>query len=744
MQFLYDKRERLRGGQLWATLAGLVLAVGITAAGADLNPGATIAPPGVPATEEVNAQLGLEDSTVVSLDLDGMAAARRSVRVPIDGNVYTLDLRLHSVRSASYEVLAQLSDGSYVSIEPGPLRTFRGTVAEIEGSAVAASLLDDGLHARIIFPNDATYWIEPLEVPDIDALPAESRGMRKPDVHGRASYGHGTGVRKASEPVPQTIARGATRHVVYRNDDVILGSGTCMLEHPPAAGIDDDGEVSAAIGQTSGVPGGGLFITELAIDADFEYFWDFQDADDPLAATEAQINSIINAMNVQYERDVAIRHVITTIIVRTGGPNPYMTCPTNPFPGCSNPSGSCTLACALLQGFKNEWRNNQSHIQRDAAQLFTGKNLDGSVIGIAWLGGICSRNWGYSVVESNCSFSCSTFACKTDLSAHELGHNWEADHCGGSDCFPRCLNHTMNCSLRCANQFHESETIPEITAYRNSRSCLELGDELRGILIEVDSDTVSEGDSLQFTAIADFRFAGERDVTSDAIWSVDRPGAGSIDGNGLFTPFDVNGDACVTVSASYTFDQDTHDSDKTIVVIDKDAPLDIVASDPPDNAIDARQPFDPDGSNSIGWQSIDITFNGETCLMTSADFMVVQEDTGGANTGVFGVQPIGPHSVRVLLIDPIEPGTWTTVTHVNTGLSTRIGFLPGDVTADGLSDPSDVLALIEAIQGVGDPLPLRSTDIDRSGRTAPADILRAIDLLNGAELFDMWNGRTLP
>ncbi len=708
MQLRYDQQGRLRRGCLRALLASFVLAISAAAGGSDLDPGATISPRGTPATEAANARLGLLDSKIVSLDLGGIAAARRSVRVPIDGNLYTLDLRLHSVRSASYEVIAQLADGSYVNIEPGPVRTFRGTVAGIDGSAVAASLLDDGLHARIIFPNNAMYWIEPLGVSDMGAVLEGGAGMRKPDAHGRASLGRGT-----------------TQHLVYHNDDVIPSGGTCILEHPPAAGINGESEASDVTGQTSGVTGGGLYIAELAIDADFEFFMDFQSADDPRAATAARINSIINAMNVQYERDVAIQHIITRIIIRTAEEDPY---------GTSDPVN-------LLEQFRGHWRSSQSSVQRDVAQLFTGKNLSGSTIGIAWLSGICSTTFGYSVVESNC---CSNFACKTDLSAHELGHNWAADHCGGSNCLPSCPNNTMNCSLRCVNQFHESETIPEIIAYRNGRACLDLGDELRRIVIEVDSDTVSEGDRLQFTAVADFRFAGDQDITSEATWSVDRPSAGSIDGNGLFTAFDVNGDACVTVSASYTFDQTTHDRDKTIVVIDKDAPLEIVVSDPPDNAIDARQPSDPDGSNRIGWQSIDITFNGETCLMTPADFMVVQENNGGANTVFFGLQPIGQRSVRVLLIDAIEPGTWTTVTHLNSGLSTRIGFLPGDVTANGLVDPLDVLALSDAIEGVGDPLPLRSTDIDRSGRVAPADILRAIDLLNGAEQFDVWNGRTLP
>ncbi len=87
---------------------------------------------------------------------------------------------------------------------------------------------------------------------------------------------------------------------------------------------------------------------------------------------------------------------------------------------------------------------------------------------------------------------------------------------------------------------------------------------------------------------------------------------------------------------------------------------------------------------------------------------------------------------------------WTTVTHLSTGASTRIGNLPGDVTGNGITGSADIFALIDMIEGAGDALPIWSSDIDRSGRVAPSDILRAIDLLNGAEEYEAWNGRTLP
>ena len=74
--------------------------------------------------------------------------------------------------------------------------------------------------------------------------------------------------------------------------------------------------------------------------------------------------------------------------------------------------------------------------RRDAAQLFTGKNLTGGYIGLAITRSLCSTDAAFSVVVSN-SVACVPLACKTDLSAHELGHIWSANHCS-------CLGWTMN------------------------------------------------------------------------------------------------------------------------------------------------------------------------------------------------------------------------------------------------------------------------------------------------------------
>ncbi|NNF41784.1 MAG: hypothetical protein HKO59_17940 [Phycisphaerales bacterium] len=179
-------------------------------------------------------------------------------------------------------------------------------------------------------------------------------------------------------------------------------------------------------------------MAELACDADHDFFvvWG--------AGTEDRINDIINQVNVQYERDVDITHEITTIIVRT------------------EPTYAATDAWTLVNEFRNKWLSDHGLVPRDAAHLFTGKDLDGNTIGIAYdTGRICTTG-AYCLAQSD---HAGGFACSTDITAHELGHLWGAGHCA-------CPSFTMNSTITCANAF-SSVSIVDIITHRDTRDCLD-------------------------------------------------------------------------------------------------------------------------------------------------------------------------------------------------------------------------------------------------------------------------------
>ena len=348
---------------------------------------------------ELKEAFGLTAVQEVSLVFDRTPGVPVMIDVPIDDIEYTLDLQPHTARAENFVFLVQVADGSYEERDPGESRLLRGTVQGVPGSIVVGSMLDTGLAAHIDMGDGRMYFIEPT--------------------------------------LTRMTVQDPWSHVIYRNTDTAPHGGVCGVtdEAAPIRFAEGGGEATAGATLPQ--------VAEIACDADVEYFNDYGNE----TAVRNRIELIIGIMNHQYQRDVDIIHLITTIIVRTSEPDPY----------------SSTNASILLDQFTNHWRNNHSGIQRDVAQLFTGKSLQGGTIGIAWLSAICSNSFGYNVVESDFN---NNLSCATDLNAHELGHNWSADHCS-------CTQHTMNPFITCANQFHPSFSIPEIVNYRNSRFCLD-------------------------------------------------------------------------------------------------------------------------------------------------------------------------------------------------------------------------------------------------------------------------------
>ncbi len=166
----------------------------------------------------------------------------------------------------------------------------------------------------------------------------------------------------------------------------------------------------------------------------------------------------------------------------------------------------------------------------------------------------------------------------------------------------------------------------------------------------------------------------------------------------------------------------------------------------PNDAIDARQPRTPDDPADQGWSWVDLDFIGDTSALTPADFTVTQEGVVGAPPFALVVKPSPPPldgSVRVILSRAITPKAWTTVTHTASGTSISLGFLPGDSDGNGIAEEIDLQVLFDALNGVSDP-PIWTIDIDRSGKLAPADILRLIDLLNGGGPYEPYLGTFLP
>lgn len=348
----------------------------------------------------LKTEVGFRDFHLVRLGA-ASEAAPFTVSLPNPFGQQPLEVRLqpHSLRATNFQVLVYEADGGYRQASIPALTTYRGKA-------------DGPLPLQVLASRTALGW----------------RMSLKSDLEDTWSV----------HPVRRWLpTAGQAWHVLVREDLVEEIPFLCGAEASPHSASAPNGSASGmpnpSQGQTHELDKNCQYLGQIAFDADYEYYQLFGSS---VPNTVAQIESHMNEVDYFYARDVQITHEITTIIVRTA---PFYT-PT---------SGG-----DLLDQFRIEWINNQSHIQRDMAHLMT--NKPGSIIqygGLAWVGVVCDSNYGYAWSLDSAG-----------IVGHEVGHNWGSGHC--HDVSP-CNNMCGACLYIGPN------TKDIIVNFRNSRNCLE-------------------------------------------------------------------------------------------------------------------------------------------------------------------------------------------------------------------------------------------------------------------------------
>ncbi|MCH8252388.1 MAG: hypothetical protein IID36_08060, partial [Planctomycetes bacterium] len=179
----------------------------------------------------------------------------------------------------------------------------------------------------------------------------------------------------------------------------------------------------------------------------------------------------------------------------------------------------------------------------------------------------------------------------------------------------------------------------------------------------------------------------------------------------------------------------------------------ILNADPADGTTDARQPFGPgdDPSDPAARQGIGSA--GEPIVLAldvvglGAECFAICESNPDAVLGANAIASVTegpPGTYAIVLNHAIAPGE---VSNIRVGGTATVVYLslPADSNADDVSNANDVLALIDALNGViVPPFGVYSVDIDHSGAFNASDVLRIIDLLNGGGNLDEWLGATAP
>ena len=213
-----------------------------------------------------------------------------------------------------------------------------------------------------------------------------------------------------------------------------LANMKCGMKHPPVAPT-----MKAASSEAPARSAATYQIVEVATDADGEWYAYYG------ASANNRIATIINAANTIYQRDLGIEIAIASQHVWTEvGGDPYS----------SLDSG------VLLDSFGDYTNSNQHLGSADLYHLFTGKDLDEGVVGIAWMGVVCSSpTYSYGLTQRY------TDSMDHLITAHEIGHNFNAAHDTES---PRSL---MYPSIGSSQNFFSTTSIHEINTYK-----LEYGD----------------------------------------------------------------------------------------------------------------------------------------------------------------------------------------------------------------------------------------------------------------------------
>jgi hypothetical protein len=182
-------------------------------------------------------------------------------------------------------------------------------------------------------------------------------------------------------------------------------------------------------------------VASVSTDADYEYFLQFGNS------TNATIAANVLAASELYNSPFGVTFTIASQHVFTTASDPY---------GQTAPE-------SMLEEFQTYHQRAKHIASADIYHLFTGKNIQGSTIGVAYVGVVCALNSSFSYGVSQAFHPSADYV----VFAHEVGHNFGATH-DTSD-----LNSIMypSANLPPATRW-STQSQQEIKSFLNGATCL--------------------------------------------------------------------------------------------------------------------------------------------------------------------------------------------------------------------------------------------------------------------------------
>lgn len=239
--------------------------------------------------------------------------------------------------------------------------------------------------------------------------------------------------------------------VIYRLADAQIAPGSMSCGSVSMA-TTGSAAMDGLLGELGSISQGPGAVSELEMGAigDFE----FTDSKGGDAAAAAAITTRLNNVDGIFSQYVGVQINVTTIETFS------TSIDSDPF--TESESG------ALLDELSTYRSTTPAQNSNGLTHLYTGRDLTGSTVGVAWTGALCSNFFGAGLSEGNGS---STF--DSLVAAHEIGHNFGAPHDGesGSACESEAGSFLMAPSLNGSDQF-SSCSVAEMSDDIAGASCI--------------------------------------------------------------------------------------------------------------------------------------------------------------------------------------------------------------------------------------------------------------------------------
>lgn len=264
---------------------------------------------------------------------------------------------------------------------------YRGTIAGLPGSWIRLTRTGSDLHG-LIWDTSDLYVIEPV---------AEARAF-----------------------LVTAPAGAAGGHVIYRLSDTLvdLGPGYCSAldpdsPDPVATGLSTFKAITTELKSQlvlQRAPGAARSMSLSAL-GDDSFLQRFASAAEARDAVLVRLNNVDGIFSEQVGVELQIRDIEL-------------------YEGTTDPFTQTTVANDLLAEL-GRIRNGSSALRADGlTHLFTGRNLDGNTVGIAYINALCSRSFGVGLTEIRGRGA----VLESLIAAHEIGHNFGAGHDGVGEC----------------------------------------------------------------------------------------------------------------------------------------------------------------------------------------------------------------------------------------------------------------------------------------------------------------------